>query len=173
MIKKTSLSGIILLFTFCLIVPEVQAKGKLIKVNDVKVEILTKVINIKRLPLLINGVVQYLLDNDFLVNAYVKAKGSERLEKNNIHIYIVKYKPSKEIILQIAVGRSGQEGRMVRMKLGKYSKMARSLSVAEKAARDRLYQYYIREELSHKEAIEYVNYTVMIGEGIDRYITSK
>ncbi len=173
MIKKTSILGLILLFILCFITPELRAEGKLIKVNNVKVEILTKVINIKRLPLLINGVIQYLLDNDFLINAYVKAKRSERVERNNIRIYIVKYKPSKEIILQIAMGRTGQEGRVIRMKLGKYSKMARSLSAAEKAARDRLYQYYIREELSHKEAIRYVNYTVMIGEGIDRYITRK
>ncbi len=173
MIKKTSILGLILLVTFCLITPELWAEGKLIKLNNVKIEVLTKVIHIKRLPVLMSGLVQYLLDNDFLVNGYVKAKRSEKVEKNNIHIYIVKYKPSKEITLQIAVGRTGQEGSVVRMKLGKYSKMARSLSVAEKAARERLYQYYIREEMSHKEAIQYVNYTVMIGEGVDRYITRK
>ncbi|GMT49360.1 MAG: hypothetical protein IEMM0008_0899 [bacterium] len=173
MIKKTSISGLILLFTFCFITPELQAEGKLIKVNNVKIEILTEVINIKRLPVLMSGVVQYLLDNDFLTNVYVKAKRSERVEKKDIRIYIVKYRPSKEIILQIAIGRAGQEGTIVRMKLGKYSKMARSLSAAEKSARDRLYQYYIREEMSHKEAIQYVNYTVMICEGIDRYVTRK
>lgn len=163
---------LILVFLFMSFTILNYANAKTILLDDIKVEVVTKVVNINRIPLLIQGLTKYFENNDLLKNYYTKTKSTATVKENTLRVTILRYEKNKYILFNIKYGKNDSEGTIIKVKLGKFAEY-RKITPEEKKARESIKKYYMREELNETDADAYTFYTVLIGLGVDKALKYK
>lgn len=162
---------ILLLAMAAFLLPSSLKAQEVIKIGNISIEILTSTVNVKKLPMLIKGVVMYLQSNDnkMIKNYYVKLKKGELDNSNHIKVYVQRYKAKKEIIFRITTdsGKSYKD-KLVKIKLTRFDR-PKKISQTEISARNKVKQFLIREgEVSEEEAKKMIKHIIYISEGIDK-----